>query len=98
MVARTRGDPKRVLRGGGKSSGMLSIARGCSQPRQPLELRGVDAAADAPRIDQPSVGIVIGEQHGADVGALAFGIGRADHHESGLPLSGACVSQPSTRR
>ena len=44
-----------------------------------MELGGVDAAADAPRIDQPSVGIVIGEQHGADVGALAFGIGRADH-------------------
>ena len=40
--------------------------------------------ADAPRIDQPSVGIVIGEQQGADVGARAFGIGRADHYESGL--------------
>jgi hypothetical protein len=46
--------------------------------RQGPKLGSVDAGAGAAGIDQPSVGIVVGEQQGAERWPGAFGIGPAD--------------------
>ena len=45
---------------------------------QSLQLRLIDAGADAAGIDQAPAGIVVGEQQGAEKGARAFWIGPAD--------------------
>src|ERR1700730_7922544 len=45
---------------------------------QPLQLRLLDAGADAAGIDQPAVAIVVGEQQSAEPWPGAFGIGPAD--------------------
>jgi len=49
-------------------------------PKQP-ELRIVDSSADAPRIGEPPVGIVIPEQQRSKPRTRTFGIGPADNHE-----------------
>jgi len=41
----------------------------------------VDARADAARVDQPAVGIVVADQKRPKPGPRAFGIGPADDHE-----------------
>ena len=80
----TSGEPKRLLRGGGTSSGIFRSQRLQPAP-QPLELRLVDAGADAAGIDQLAVGIVVGEQQGAEIRPRAFGIGPADHEGETKP-------------
>jgi hypothetical protein len=45
---------------------------------QPFQFGGVDAGAGAAGIEQPAVGIVVGEQHGAEPGTPPFRIGPAD--------------------
>src|SRR5205085_3664402 len=75
----TSGDPKRLPRGGGTSSGILSVASGCSFRHNPFQLGGVDAGAGAAGIDQPPAGIVVGEQQRAEIRPAPFRIGPADH-------------------
>jgi hypothetical protein len=48
-------------------------------PPQALEFGGIDAGAGAAGIDQPSAGIVIGEQQSAEIRPPAFRVGPADH-------------------
>ena len=53
---------------------------GCER-LQPLKLRSLDAGTGPAGIDQPAIGIVVGEQQRAEIGPASFGIGLADHHE-----------------
>ena len=46
-----------------------------------LQLRLIDAGADAAGKDKTAVGIVMAKQQGAELGARAFGIGPADHNK-----------------
>ena len=48
---------------------------------QPFKLGRVDAGAGAAGIDQPAVGIVIGEQQRAEIRSPAFRVGPADDDE-----------------
>jgi uncharacterized protein YbaA (DUF1428 family) len=77
----TGGDPKRLVRGGGTSSGIVSVAKRLQAAPQPLKLGGVDAGAGAAGIDQPAARIIVGEQQRAEIRPPAFGIGPAHHHK-----------------
>jgi len=70
---KTRGDPKRVERGGGASSGIR-----LKSPPEPMKLGVVHAGADAAGVDQPAIGVVIGEQERAEMRPPPLGIGPAD--------------------
>src|SRR5260370_2691619 len=50
-------------------------------PPQPTKLCIVDADTGATGVDQPSLGIIVGEQQRAQPGPRAFGIGPAHNHE-----------------
>jgi hypothetical protein len=75
---RTSGEPKRVPRGGGTSRGIVPVAKRLQPAPQPFKLGRIDAGADVAGIDQPSVGIVVGEQQRAEPRPPSFGIGPAD--------------------
>ena len=48
---------------------------------QPFELRVADAGAGAAGVNEPPIGIIIGEQQSPKMGPRSFGIGPADHDE-----------------
>ena len=79
MRLSTNGDPKRLVRGGGTSSGILLVVSGCSRSQSRSSLIPVPGAAG---IDQPSLGIIVGEQQPTEIGPRTFGIGPDDHDKS----------------
>jgi hypothetical protein len=76
----TKGDPKRLLRSGRHLERHLVDGKRLQAAPEAFELFLFDAGAGAAGIDEPPVGIVVGEQQ-APRWTRAFGIGPSNHHE-----------------
>jgi len=78
---RTSGEPKRLVRGGGTSSGISDVARGLKPAPRSSKLRIVSLAASPAGINKTAVLVVLGDQQRAEPGSGTFRIGPADYRE-----------------
>jgi hypothetical protein len=92
---RIRGDPKWLVRGGGTSSGIVSVGKRLQPAPQPFEFRLFDAGAGAAGIDQPSVRIVVRESNAPSRGRRPSGSVQPTTRAPQTPGNSAAFTTPT---